>query len=166
MKTIFLILAFSLTTFAQIKATTEDGKKVILNADKSWDYVAPVDTNAPAILYVYRLKETGVYNKARELRIDGKEILELRQGDFVGIKIAPGKHVVRSNKEDSEIELNASGGETYFIKLIVGYGGFNQTFILSEVPKATAVFDIKKTNFIDEKQLKSSDVNLVKIKPE
>jgi hypothetical protein len=160
---------FSLSAFGQTKkATTEDGKAVILNENGTWTYAAstavPIETTAT--VYVYRLKESGVYNKARGVMLDGTEIFELRQNDFAGFKVAPGKHILRTRKDDSEIQIECVAGKSYFINLVIGYGGFNQTQVLNEVSETNALFQLKKTNFLDLEQLKVKNLILVKEKPE
>lgn len=170
MKILLLILICAFSAFGQTKATTEDGKKVILNPNGTWTYVAATQqtqTNGEptATVYIYRLKEAGIYNRGRDIKLDGKKILELQQGEFFGVNLAPGKHSVQTNKDDSAITLDVEAGRRYFVYLQVGTGGLYQTHTFKEMTAEQAILEMKKTTFADEKQIKNPDVNFVKEKP-
>ncbi len=160
-----LALFFCGVVFGQATATTSDGKKVILGNDGTWKYAPPPDKDTPVIVYIYRLKEGGVYNRARSIFIDGKESFEIKQGDFVGIKLISGSHSFKTNKDDSEITIETKSGELYFVLLTVSSGGFAQTHVLTEIPQSQAELQLKKTTIIDAKQIKSQNLLLVKEKP-
>lgn len=167
MKNLLLILVFAFPVFAQqdITAKTVDGKSVTLKSDGTWIYTPALSADAPGVVYIYRLKEDAVYNRATEIRVDGKEVFEIKQGDFAGIKLAPGRHHLRTNKGDSEIGIDVFAGGRNFVLLEVGAGGFYKTHILSETPESIAVYQLKRTEFVDEKQLRAKDLPLVKERP-
>lgn len=157
-----VVLAAAGLSAAQTPATTADGKRVILNADGTWRPAPPADPGTPAVLYVYRLKEPGLYNRGTPLMLDGKQILEIKQGDFVGLQLPAGTHRIRTNKDDSEITVTLEPGGKSYAYLVVAYGGFSQTHVIKEVPAAQAVLDMKKTKPIDEKQLRDRSIAIVK----
>ena len=157
MKIFLLILILSGAALGQIKAVAEGGKEVILKSGGTWSYGPAPDRSTPGVVYIYRLKEDAVYNRATEVSVDGKEVFQIKQGNFAGVKLPPGRHHIRTNKADSEMGIAVSAGERYFVLLVVGAGGLFKTHIFSEVVPALAVLQLKNAVAIDEKQTRAKD---------
>src|SRR5215470_1451799 len=101
-----LLLAFALTTWAQDKAapgaTSQDSTK--------------------ATVYVYRYKQFVGAALSPSVYCDDVELARMENGRYFTTTVEPGKHIFRSNDEQSGIVLLAVAGQQYFIRVDIAAG--------------------------------------------
>jgi len=101
-----LLLAFALTTWAQDKAapgaTSQDSTK--------------------ATVYVYRYKQFVGAALSPSVYCDDVQLARMENGRYFTTTVEPGKHIFRSNDEQSGIVLLAVAGQQYFIRVDIAAG--------------------------------------------
>jgi hypothetical protein len=103
---ILLLFAFALTTWAQEKAAPS---------------VATQDS-AKAIVYIYRYKQFVGAALAPSVYCDDVQLARMENGRYFATTVEPGKHIFRSNDEQSGIVLLATAGQQYLVRVDIAAG--------------------------------------------
>jgi hypothetical protein len=103
---ILLLVAFALTTWAQDKAAP----------------AASSQDSTKATVYVYRYKQFVGAALAPSVYCDDLQLARMENGRYFTTTVEPGKHIFRSNDEQSGIVLLAAPGQQYFIRVDIAAG--------------------------------------------
>jgi hypothetical protein len=101
-----LLCAFAVTTWAQDKAAP---------AANSQD-------SAKATVYIYRYKQFVGAALSPSVYCDEVQLARMENGRYFTTTVEPGKHVFRSNDEQSGVVLLAAAGQQYFIRVDIAAG--------------------------------------------
>jgi hypothetical protein len=115
-----------------------------------------------AVIYLYRVEESPASRKT-EIKLNGKPLLTIKEGYFVGVRVPAGRHELQIfDREETAILLNAQAGQRYFVKvsqvdILAGY-----TRTLTKVEEEQAVFQMRNLKPLDgKKNVKDKSVLLV-----
>src|SRR5215468_10549217 len=101
-----LLFAFALTAWAQDKAAPG----------------ANSQDSTKATVYVYRYKQFVGAALSPSVYCDDVQLARMENGRYFTTTIEPGKHIFRSNDEQSGIVLLAAAGQQYFIRVDIAAG--------------------------------------------
>ena len=105
---------------------------------------APSDASAPAdeaVITVYHPKQ--FWAGGSVIEFDGLPVVELAPGEYVGLRAAPGTHVISAHGSRPEkITVDAKPRQNYFIKAWLGFGIFNSPWHLALVAAEKASKEI------------------------
>lgn len=101
-----LLCAFAVTTWAQDKAAP---------AANSQD-------SAKATVYIYRYKQFVGAALSPSVYCDEVQLARMENGRYFTTTVEPGKHIFRSNDEQSGVVLLAAAGQQYFIRVDIAAG--------------------------------------------
>lgn len=113
-----------------------------------------------ASIYFYRPKEfIGAFTDIPIIE-NGKEILRLKNGQFIRYVSIPGRHSFQtvSMGIDKPIELNLLAGETYYIRTEIRQGFWVSTLFLGRVYPDEAHVELQKC-CIESKKIKREELN-------
>jgi hypothetical protein len=97
----------SLSSFAQgtpATKTTDDQQVTSSNDSK-------------AAVFFYRYKQFVGSALSPSVYCDEGELARIENGRYFIVKLAPGKHVLRSNDKQSGIEAELKGGQEYYVRV-------------------------------------------------
>lgn len=67
--------------------------------------------------------------------LDEQKILDMDNGRYLTLHLDAGRHIVRSNEKNSEIDQTWEGGQTYYVKMTIAAGmmkGHGQMAMVTE----------------------------------
>jgi hypothetical protein len=82
----------------------------------------PTQDSAKATVYVYRYKQFVGAALAPSVYCDDVQLARMENGRYFATTVEPGKHIFRSNDEQSGIVLLATAGQQYFIRVDIAAG--------------------------------------------
>jgi hypothetical protein len=77
---------------------------------------------AKATVYVYRYKQFVGSALAPSVFCDEVQLARMENGRYFAANIDPGKHTLRSNDQQSGLELEAKAGQEYFVRVEIAAG--------------------------------------------
>jgi uncharacterized protein DUF2846 len=89
--------------------------------EKAAPSVTPQDS-AKATVYIYRYKQFVGAALAPSVYCDDVQLARMENGRYFATTVEPGKHIFRSNDEQSGIVLLATAGQQYFIRVDIAAG--------------------------------------------
>lgn len=108
----------------------------------------PADT---AVVYIYRVGQFNAALANWAVFVDEKKICKLSNNRFIKIEVTPGKHVFTAKvggvsvfKKETDVELNAETGQTYYIACNVKTSLTRSRMELIEVTKGTGEKQMEK----------------------
>ena len=134
MRKLFLVLfclGFALTLVAQDKpAAPAPG--------------APAVDATHAMIFVYRHKQFAGSGLEPSVYLDENQVARMDNGRFFVIKVAPGKHTIRSNDKQSGIEMELVAGKSYYVKVEIATGFWKGHGRLLLMQPEQATYEVKK----------------------
>ena len=102
-------------------------------------------SNDSAVIYIYRVGQFAASGANWALFADGEKLCKLSNNKFIKHEVKPGKHLFSSKvggvgimKKETEIEINAEAGQSYYIACNVKSSFTRSRLELIEVTKGTA----------------------------
>ena len=83
---------------------------------------ASTQDSAKATVYIYRYKQFVGAALAPSVFCDDVQLARMENGRYFATTVEPGKHIFRSNDEQSGIVLLATAGQQYFIRVDIAAG--------------------------------------------
>jgi hypothetical protein len=83
---------------------------------------AKAATPETATVYVYRYKSVQGSAYSPSVYCDEKQLARMENGKYFAVTVDAGKHVFRSNDEQSLVAIDAKPGESYYIRLEIAPG--------------------------------------------
>lgn len=129
---------------------------------------APEAKQAKATVYVYRYKQFVGSALAPSVFCDEVQLARMENGRYFAVKIDPGKHTLRSNDEQSGLELDAKAGQEYFVRveLVAGVMKGHGRLILVSPEQGSYELQSKKLKpldadkVVDRNQVSLNEVHL------
>jgi hypothetical protein len=109
----------------------------------------PADTSvsqskdSQATVYVYRYKQFVGSALSPSVYCDETELARMDNGKFFAVKLAPGKHVFRSNDKQAGIDVDLKGGQDYYIRVELATGFMKGHGRLVSVAPEQGTYEIK-----------------------
>ena len=75
-----------------------------------------------ATVYIYRYKQFVGSALSPSVYCDENELARMDNGKFFVVKLAPGKHVFRSNDKQAGVESDLKAGQDYYIRVELATG--------------------------------------------
>ncbi|HZH96136.1 MAG TPA: DUF2846 domain-containing protein [Flavisolibacter sp.] len=109
------------------------------------------ETAEKATIYVYRGGQLSGALSNWALFVNEKKMCKLSNNKFMKLEVEPGKHLISAKvggvqilKKETEIEIDAEGGKSYYIACNVKTSITRQRMELMEVTKSTADKQMQK----------------------
>jgi hypothetical protein len=83
---------------------------------------AAQSNDSQATVYVYRYKQFVGSALSPSVYCDESELARMENGRFFVAKLAPGKHVFRSNDKQAGIDVDLKAGQQYYIRVELATG--------------------------------------------
>ena len=80
------------------------------------------DKDSQAMVYVYRYKQFVGSALSPSVYCDENELARMDNGKFFVAKLAPGRHVFRSNDKQAGIDTDLKAGQDYYIRVELATG--------------------------------------------
>jgi hypothetical protein len=126
---------------------------------------AVAQDDAKATVYVYRPGK--FMGKALEpsVFLDEQKLLDMDNGRYFTLKLDPGKHTVRSNEKDSEIDQTWEAGKKYYVKITIAAGMMKGHGQMGMVTEKLALKEMEKLQPLDAEKVKADSRAMVDLAP-
>jgi hypothetical protein len=121
--------------------------------------------DSKATVYVYR---PGKFNgKALEpsVFLDEQKLLDMDNARYFALKLDPGRHIVRSNEKDSEIDQTWEAGKTYYVKITIAMGMMKGHGQMGMVTETLALKEMQKLRPLDRDHVQANYLTIVDLTP-
>jgi hypothetical protein len=120
---------------------------------------------AKATVYVYRPGK--FFGKALEpsVFLDERKLLDMDNGRYLAIKLEPGRHVLRSNEKDSEIDQAWEAGQTYYVKITIAAGMMKGHGLMGMVTEKLALKEMQKLRPLNKDNVEPEHLAVVDFAP-
>lgn len=118
-------------------------------------------------IYFYRIEEVGRFqgNKPK-VYLNDNLILMVPESEFIGLRLAPGKHIVRMSGKRTETLVNVKANQTYYVRVSRvgdGFSGMRDSLYLES--EEQAIFQMRQMKLLGDKNIKDKSKEWLKIKP-
>jgi Protein of unknown function (DUF2846) len=104
---------------------------------------AAQEKESQATVYVYRYKQFVGSALSPSVYCDENELARMDNGRFFVVKLAPGKHVFRSNDKQAGIDTDLKAGQDYYIRVELATGFMKGHGRLMSVAPEQGSYEIK-----------------------
>jgi hypothetical protein len=102
--------------------------------------------------------------------VDDKDVARLQSGRGVILALEPGKHTLRSNDKQSQIELDVKAGRAYYVRLDINgaaWKGFGKALgRLTPILPVQGVGEYKEVKADDKRMIKDTSLVAAEFVPE
>ena len=118
-----------------------------------------------ATVFVYRPGK--FFGKALEpsVFLDEQKVLDMDNGRYLTLRIPAGRHILRSNEKNSEIDQVWQAGQTYFVKITIAAGMMKGRGQMGMVTEKLALAEMKKLRPLNRENVTPTFVDLVDLAP-
>src|SRR5262249_17607616 len=98
---------------------------LVVSQTISWAQSTPTSQKpdpSKATVYVYRYKQFVGAALAPSVYCDDVQLARMENGRYLTVTVDAGKHILRSNDEQSGIVLQAVAGQQYFVRVDIAAG--------------------------------------------
>jgi hypothetical protein len=138
-----LLLSVASAQQAQPASTTADSSSI-------------ASTDSAATVFVYRYKQFVGSALSPSVYCDESELARMENGRFFVAKLAPGKHVFRSNDKQAGIDVDLKPGQQYYIRVELATGFMKGHGRLVSVAPEQGSYEIKNLKPIDTDKIKDT----------
>lgn len=138
---------------------------VLLSSMMAAALAAAAQDDAKATVYVYRPGK--LMGKALEpsVFLDEQKLLDMDNGRYFALKLDPGKHILRSNEKDSEIDQTWEAGKVYYVKITIAAGMMKGHGQMGMVTEKLALKEMQKLRPLDSDHVKEDRRAIVDLSP-
>ena len=104
---------------------------------------AAQEKESQATVYIYRYKQFVGSALSPSVYCDENELARMDNGKFFVVKLAPGKHIFRSNDKQAGIESELKAGQEYYIRVELATGFMKGHGRLMSVAPDQGSYEIK-----------------------
>jgi hypothetical protein len=112
--------------------------------------------DSQATVYVYRYKQFQGSALSPSVYCDETELARMDNGRFFVVKLAPGKHVFRSNDKQSGIDADLKPGQDYYIRVEIVAGMMKGHGRLVSVASEQGSYEIKSLKALGSDKVKDT----------
>jgi hypothetical protein len=126
---------------------------------------APDQGGVKATVYIYRPGK--FFGKALEpsVFLDEQKLLDMDNARYLALKLAPGRHILRSNEKNSEIDQVWDSGQTYYIKITIAAGMMKGHGQMGMVTEKLALKEMQQLRPLDKDNIEPDYLALVDLTP-
>jgi hypothetical protein len=137
--------------------------KTALSSVPATDAKDHVDSKAT--VYIYRPGK--FVGKALEpsVFLDEQKLLDMDNARYLALKLEPGRHILRSNEKNSEIDQTWDGGKTYYIKMTIATGMMKGHGQMGMVTDKLALREMEKLRPLDRDNVERDFLPIVDLTP-
>jgi len=114
-------------------------------------------TSGKTKVYVYRYKQYVGKGIRPSVLCDEKDIARIQSGRMVVLALNPGKHVFRSNDQQSQIDLDLKPGQEYYIRVEIATGFWKGHGRLTLVAPEQGAGEVKQMRPADQGMIKDAE---------
>ena len=99
--------------------------------------------------------------------LDDKKLLDMDNARYFALKLGAGRHILRSNEKDSDIDQIWEAGKTYYVKITIAAGMMKGRGQMGMVTDKLALTEMQKLRPLDSDQVQTdqlANVDLTTIK--
>ncbi len=121
--------------------------------------------DSKATVYVYRPGK--FFGKALEpsVFLGEQKLLDMDNARYFALKLDPGRHVLRSNEKDSEIDQSWEAGKTYYVKITIASGKMKGHGQMGMVTENLARREMQKLRPLDRDHVQADYLRIVHLIP-
>ena len=112
------------------------------------------EKESQATVYIYRYKQFVGSALSPSVYCDENEMARMDNGKFFVVKLAPGKHVFRSNDKQAGIESDLKAGQDYYIRVELATGFMKGHGRLVSVGSDQGSYEIKNLKPLSAEKIK------------
>jgi hypothetical protein len=118
-----------------------------------------------ATVYIYRPGK--FFGKALEpsVFLDEQKLLDMDNARYLALKLAPGRHILRSNEKNSEIDQVWDGGHAYYIKITIAAGMMKGHGQMGMVTEKLALKEMQELRPLDKDNVEPGYLAIVDLTP-
>jgi hypothetical protein len=138
---------------------------VVLSSMTAAALPAVAQDDAKATVYVYRPGK--FIGKALEpsVFLDEQKLLDMDNGRYFALKLDSGRHIIRSNEKDSEIDQTWEAGKAYYVKITIAAGMMKGHGQMGMVTEKLALKEMQKLRPLDRDNVKADYRAIVDLTP-
>jgi hypothetical protein len=128
--------------------------------------VAAIGQNdGKATVYIYRPGK--FVGKALEpsVFLDEQKLLDMDNARYLALKLDPGRHILRSNEKDSDIDQTWDAGKTYYVKITIAAGMMKGRGQMGMVTEKLALKEMERLRPLDRDQIQAGYLAIVDLTP-
>jgi hypothetical protein len=120
---------------------------------------------AKATVYIYRPGK--FFGKALEpsVFLDEQKLLDMDNARYLVLKLDPGRHILRSNEKNSEIDQLWDGGHAYYIKITIAAGMMKGHGQMGMVTEKLALKEMQGLRPLDKDNVEPGYLAMVDLAP-
>jgi hypothetical protein len=117
---------------------------------------SPLD--GKATLYVYRHRRFEGAALKPSVYVDDNETARIENGRHFVVKLAPGKHSIRSNDKASGVDVNVKPGADYYIRVDMQTGFWKGHGRLTLIMPEQGEYEVKQTKPLNDVDVKDREL--------
>lgn len=125
---------------------------------------ADAKSGGPAKVFVYRYKQYVGKGIRPSVICDDVDVARIQSGRMVVLALSPGKHRLRSNDAQSQIELEVKPGTDYYLRVEIAQGFMKGHGRLVLVMPEQGAAEIRQMKPADKNMIKSTDLLALEFK--
>jgi hypothetical protein len=118
-----------------------------------------------ATVYIYRPGK--FFGKALEpsVFLDEQKVFDMDNARYLVLRLAPGRHILRSNEKNSELDQVWEGGQSYDIKITIAAGMMKGHGQMGMVTEKLALKEMQGLRPLDKDNVEPGYLNVVDLTP-
>ena len=125
----------------------------------------PDQGGVKATVYIYRPGKFFGSGLEPSVFLDEQKLLDMDNRRYVALKLAPGRHILRSNEKNSEIDQVWDGGQTYYVKLTIAAGMWKGHGQMGMVTEKLALKEMRELRPLDKDNIEEDHLAMVDLTP-
>jgi hypothetical protein len=117
---------------------------------------ASQSNDSQATVYIYRYKQFVGSALSPSVYCDESELARMENGRFFVAKLAPGKHVFRSNDKQAGIDVDLKAGQVYYVRMELATGFMKGHGRLVAVAPEQGSYEVKNLKPLSADKVKDS----------
>jgi hypothetical protein len=117
-------------------------------------------------VYFYRVRERAklaVGGKSAYVFLDGKKVLSMTEERFVGVRLPPGRYVIKLRTKATETPLTVAAGGTYYFRVSkTAQSGY--VYALDKIEPDQAAYQMRDLVGLEDKNIDKS-LSVIKDRP-
>jgi len=124
----------------------------------------PSTTINKAIVYIYRPGKFIGKSLEPSVFLDEQKLLDMDNARYLALKLEPGRHILRSNEKNSEID-QVWDAKTYYIKITIAPGMLKGHGQMGMVTEKLALEEIHKLRPLDKDHVEAGYLAIIDLTP-
>lgn len=105
--------------------------------------------DSKAMIYVYRPGKFMGRALEPSVFLDEKKLVDMDNARYFVLKLDPGRHILRSNEKNSEIDQTWEAGKTYYVKITIAGGTWKGHGQMGMVTEKLALTEMRELQPLD-----------------